>query len=86
MSPLSTAELNPFQMRSQAALPQIPQLVRWCLQDGFTTATSIKNKLGLPLEEVYEGLVWLEGHGKASVVATHAGRGGGDKFVSWGAL
>lgn len=86
MTPLSHAELNPFQMPHQTAMPQIPQLVRWCLQDGFTTAPAIKNKLGLPLEQVYEGLVWLEGHGKASVVATHASRGGNDRFVSWGAL
>lgn len=86
MSPLSNAELNPFQIHRQAEIPQIPQLVRWCLQDGFTTAPAIKDKLGLPLEEVYAGLVWLEGHGKANVIATHASGSGKDRFVSWGAL
>lgn len=84
MSPLSRQETQPERLRHRAVLPELPKTVRWCLEDGIETATAIKEKTGLPLEKVYEGLVWLEGHGKAVVVVSDShGKG---RCVAWGAL
>jgi len=81
---LSREELNPTRLRHRAKLPEVPAIVRWCLEDGIETAPAIKEKTGLPLERVYEALAWLEGHGKAVVVVSD-GHGKG-RSVSWGAL
>lgn len=84
MSPLSRQESQPTRLYHRAEIPTLPKIVRGCLEDGIQTAPQIKEKTGLPLEKVYEGLVWLEGHGKAVVVVSDShGKG---RSVEWGAL
>ena len=86
MSPLSREELSPSRLCHKTKLPEVPAIVRWCLEDGIETAPAIKEKTGLPLERVYEALVWLEGHGKAAVTVARNTRQGNAPYVSWGAL
>lgn len=84
MSPLSRQEIWPVRLHRWADIPALPKIVRGCLMDGIQTAPQIKEKTGLSLEKVYEGLVWLEGHGKAVVIVSDShGKG---RSVEWGAL
>jgi hypothetical protein len=82
MSPLSHAERNLTRRRHIPELPRVPQCVRQSLLSGSDTAPEIHHQTGLPLEAVYEALVWLEARGKACVVVSKAER----RAASWGAL
>jgi sugar-specific transcriptional regulator TrmB len=53
-----------------------------CLRSGLDTANSIRHKLGVEFESVYQALVTLEGRGFARVILTKQQR----YSASWGAL
>jgi hypothetical protein len=66
--PLSREERNLTLRRHIPELPRIHQCVRESLRAGSKTAPAIHHQTGLPVEVVYQSLVWLEARGKASLV------------------
>lgn len=78
---LSREERNLTRRYHIPELPRIPQCVRESLRAGSKTAPAIHHQTGLPLEVVYQTLVWLEARGKASLVVAR----GRSVSVEWAA-